>query len=121
MKSTLPLTALLLTPLAVQSDLRAFIRATVRDRPLREDVFQEVAMMLWRKFYRLDASRSFGAWARGRAARKIMEDRRESARLGAPSHPVPAPRPGPTRPGPPSKAIFWQSVLFLTIFLSGLS
>jgi DNA-directed RNA polymerase specialized sigma24 family protein len=53
MKHTLTLfTALLLTPLAVQSDLRAFIRATVRDRPLREDVFQEVAMMLWRKFYR---------------------------------------------------------------------
>ena len=67
--------------LAAQSDLRAFIGATVRDRALREDVFQEVAMVLWRTFDRFDASRSFGAWARGVAARKIMEDRRVRARL----------------------------------------
>lgn len=67
--------------LAAQSDLRAFIGATVRDRALREDVFQEVAMVLWRTFDRFDASRSFGAWARGVAARKIMEDCRVRARL----------------------------------------
>jgi len=67
--------------LAAQSDLRAFIGATVRDRALREDVFQEVAMVLWRSFDRYDASRSFGAWARGVAARKILEDRRVRARL----------------------------------------
>ena len=67
--------------LAAQSDLRAFIGATVRDRALRDDVFQEVAMGLWRTFERFDASRSFGAWARGVAARKIMEDRRVRAKL----------------------------------------
>lgn len=36
--------------LAVQSDLRAFIGAAVRDAATREDVFQEVAMILWKKF-----------------------------------------------------------------------
>lgn len=67
--------------LTAQNDLRAFIGAMVRDRTLREDVFQEVAMTLWRSFDRYDASRSFGAWARGIAARKIMEDRRVRAKL----------------------------------------
>ncbi len=67
--------------LAVQSDLRAFIGAMVRDPITREDVFQEVAMILWKSFDRYDPARSFGAWARGVAARKIMEDRRLRARL----------------------------------------
>lgn len=67
--------------LAAQNDLRAFIGAMVRERGLRDDVFQEVAMSLWRTFDRFDQSRSFGAWARGVAARKIMEDRRLRARL----------------------------------------
>jgi RNA polymerase sigma-70 factor (ECF subfamily) len=67
--------------LAAQADLRAFIGATVQDRVLREDVFQEVAMALWRSFDRYDSSRSFGAWARGVAVRKIMENRRVRSRL----------------------------------------
>ena len=67
--------------LAAQNDLRAFIGAMVRDRGLRDDVFQDVAMTLWRTFDRFDQRRSFGAWARGVAARKIMEDRRLRARL----------------------------------------
>ena len=67
--------------LATQSDLRAFIGAAVRDPAAREDVFQEVAMILWKKFDRYDPARSFGAWARGIAARKILEDRRLRSRL----------------------------------------
>ncbi len=67
--------------LAAQPDLRAFIGAMVRDPVAREDVFQEVAMILWKNFDRYDATRPFGAWARGVAARKVMEDRRLRARL----------------------------------------
>lgn len=67
--------------LAVQSDLRAFIGAAVRDAATREDVFQEVAMILWKKFELYDPARPFGAWARGIAIRKILEDRRLQGRL----------------------------------------
>ena len=67
--------------LEVQSDLRAFIGAMVRDPVTREDVFQEVSMVLWKSFAKYDPSRSFGAWARGVAARKILEDHRLRARL----------------------------------------
>ncbi|MDZ4286594.1 MAG: sigma-70 family RNA polymerase sigma factor [Prosthecobacter sp.] len=67
--------------LAAQPDVRAFIGAMVRDPVTREAVFQEVAMILWKKFSLYDPARSFGAWARGVAAHKIMEDRRLRARL----------------------------------------
>lgn len=67
--------------LAVQNDLRAFIGAAVRDPVTREDVFQEVAMILWKKFETYDPTRPFGAWARGVASRKILEDRRLRGKL----------------------------------------
>ncbi len=67
--------------LAAQSDLRAFIGAAVRDSATREDVFQEVAMILWKKFGLYDPARPFGAWARGIASRKILEDRRMQGKL----------------------------------------
>lgn len=67
--------------LAAQPDLRAFIGAMVRDPVTREDVFQEVSMILWKSFRYYDPNRSFGAWARGVAAKKIMEDRRLRAKL----------------------------------------
>ncbi len=67
--------------LAVQSDLRAYIGAAVRDAGTREDVFQEVAMILWKKFELYDPARPFGAWARGIATRKILEDRRLQGKL----------------------------------------
>jgi RNA polymerase sigma-70 factor (ECF subfamily) len=66
--------------LAVQSDLRAFIGAAIRDQTARDDVFQEVAMILWKKFELYDPTRPFGAWARGIALRKVMEDRRLRAK-----------------------------------------
>lgn len=67
--------------LEVQPDLRAFIGAMVRDPVTREDVFQEVSMVLWKSFAKYDPSRPFGAWARGIAARKILEDHRLRSRL----------------------------------------
>ncbi|HBA82677.1 MAG TPA: hypothetical protein DCZ95_01160 [Verrucomicrobia bacterium] len=56
-----------------QEDLRAFIGSLVRDRHARDDILQEVALVLWQKFEEYDAQRSFGAWARGIAANKIMQ------------------------------------------------
>jgi RNA polymerase sigma-70 factor (ECF subfamily) len=67
--------------LAAQPDLRAFIGAMIRDPAAREDVFQEVSMILWKNFTHYDPARPFGAWARGVAARKILEDKRLRARL----------------------------------------
>jgi RNA polymerase sigma-70 factor, ECF subfamily len=67
--------------LETQSDLRAFIGSVVRDPIAREDIFQEVSLVLWKSFSKYDPTRSFGAWARGIAIRKIMESRRQLARL----------------------------------------
>ncbi|MFN7561154.1 MAG: sigma-70 family RNA polymerase sigma factor [Prosthecobacter sp.] len=66
--------------LAVQGDLRAFLSAIVRDKPLEDDLFQDIALTLWTSFDKYDPTRSFGAWARGVAANKIKADRRIRAR-----------------------------------------
>jgi len=67
--------------LAHQGDLRAFIGALIRDAQTREDVFQGVALTLWESFDRYDRERSFGAWARGFAARKVLHEHRNNARF----------------------------------------
>ena len=37
-----------------QSEMRAFIGSLIRDRHAREDVFQEVSLILWRQFEEFD-------------------------------------------------------------------
>ena len=56
-----------------QESLRAFIGSLVRDHHTRDDILQEVALVLWKKFGEYDRARSFGGWARGIAANKIMQ------------------------------------------------
>ena len=56
-----------------QGEIRAFVGSLVRDRHAREDVVQEVSLILWRQFADYDAIRSFGAWARGIAANKVLQ------------------------------------------------
>ncbi|MBP7275621.1 MAG: sigma-70 family RNA polymerase sigma factor [Kiritimatiellae bacterium] len=56
-----------------QDDMRAVIGSFIRDRSAAEDVFQEMALTLWKKFDEFDATRSFGAWARGIAVRKVLQ------------------------------------------------
>lgn len=56
-----------------QRELRAVIGSMVRDRVACDDIFQEVALVLWRKFDQYDETRPFGAWARGIAVKKIMQ------------------------------------------------
>lgn len=59
--------------LAQETDLRAFVGSIIRDPHLREDVFQDVAVILWKKFAQYDPARPFGAWARGIAANRIKQ------------------------------------------------
>jgi RNA polymerase sigma-70 factor, ECF subfamily len=64
-----------------EGDVRAFIGSMVLDQHVRDDVFQEVAMTLWRKFDAYDPRYSFGAWARGIAAHKILQEREKNSRF----------------------------------------
>lgn len=63
-----------------EADLRAFIGSLVLDPHQRDDVFQEVALALWRQIEAYDASRPFGAWARGVAANKVLQLHDRNAR-----------------------------------------
>jgi RNA polymerase sigma-70 factor (ECF subfamily) len=61
--------------------LRAFIGTLVRDPHIREDVFQNVSVALWRSFDRYDPERPFGPWALGVAARQVLKSQREDRRF----------------------------------------
>ena len=67
--------------LSYESDIRAFIGSVVLDHHMRQDIFQDVAMSLWQKFEEFDQTRSFGAWARGIAAHKILQSRHQNRRF----------------------------------------
>lgn len=58
-----------------QDDLRAFVASLVRSAHDRDDVFQETVLTLWDKFSEYDRQHSFGAWARGIAANKVLQHR----------------------------------------------
>lgn len=70
-----------------QEDIRAVIGSMVRDRNAREDVFQEVALVLWKKFDEFDGVHSFGAWARGIAVRKVLQSFDRARRTPQPMDP----------------------------------
>ncbi len=70
-----------------QDDIRAVIASMVRDRTACDDIFQEVALVLWRKFGEFDATRSFGAWARGIAVRKVLQSFDKTRRTPVPFAP----------------------------------
>lgn len=65
-----------------QADLRAFVGSMLRSQAARDDVVQETALILWREFARYDRSRSFGAWARGIAANKVLQRLSQDGRHG---------------------------------------
>ncbi len=70
-----------------QNDIRAVIGSMVRDPSAADDVFQEVALVLWKKFDEFDASRSFGAWARGIAVRQVWQSFERQRRTPVPFAP----------------------------------
>lgn len=58
-----------------QADLRAFVLSVVRDWNRTDDIIQEVSLVLWQRIGDYDPTYSFGAWARGIAAKKILQER----------------------------------------------
>jgi RNA polymerase sigma-70 factor, ECF subfamily len=64
-----------------EGNLRAFVAAVVKNCEDREDVFQETVLVLWQKHDEYDGSRPFGAWARGIAAKKVLQYRTKSGRI----------------------------------------
>jgi RNA polymerase sigma-70 factor (ECF subfamily) len=73
--------------LRYQGEVKAFIGSVVRDRHARDDLFQEVALVLWEKFGTYQPGRSFGAWARGIAAKKVLQRWEKIGRLPLPFAP----------------------------------
>jgi RNA polymerase sigma-70 factor (ECF subfamily) len=73
--------------LKYEPDLRAFIGALVRNRQDAEDVYQETALVLWRKYEEYDPRRPFAAWAKGVAANKVLQCRTKSGRVPTPFAP----------------------------------
>jgi RNA polymerase sigma-70 factor (ECF subfamily) len=73
--------------LRYEAELKAFIGALVRDRHARDDLFQEVALILWEKFPGYDRTRSFGAWGRGIAANKMLQRWEKTGRVPTPLSP----------------------------------
>jgi RNA polymerase sigma-70 factor, ECF subfamily len=63
-----------------QSTVACFVHTSIRDRGQAEDLLQEIAMTLLRKFAEYDPSKAFLPWAMGVAKFAILGSRRDSAR-----------------------------------------
>jgi RNA polymerase sigma-70 factor (ECF subfamily) len=70
-----------------QGEIRAFVRALVRNRHDAEDICQNIALVLWKKFDQYDSTRPFAAWARGVAAIEVQLIRGQSHRVPTPFSP----------------------------------
>jgi len=60
--------------------LMAFIRATIRDAALADDIFQETLLTAWRRLPDYDKSRPFGPWLRGIAGNVVLASHRQQKR-----------------------------------------
>ena len=63
-----------------ESTLRGLIAGAVAGREERADVFQEVVVVLWRRYERYDRGRPFLPWAVGVATRRLKEEYRKMRR-----------------------------------------
>lgn len=63
-----------------QSTVACFVHTSIRDRGQAEDLLQEIAMTLLRKFSDYDPSKAFLPWAMGVAKFAILGSRRDCAR-----------------------------------------
>lgn len=63
-----------------QSTVACFVHTSIRDRGQAEDLLQEIAMTLLRKFADYDPSKPFLPWAIGVAKLAILGSRRDYAR-----------------------------------------
>ena len=66
--------------LPAQTTLRGYLLAATGDGSVADDLFQNVATVLWRKFGEYDRSRSFAAWAVGIARLEVLKRRQTLAR-----------------------------------------
>ena len=66
--------------LAQEHEIRAMVWAMIFTISDREDVFQNIAVVLWNKFDRFDRERPFLPWARGVAIREIRKHRKKDVR-----------------------------------------
>lgn len=66
--------------LPMQTSLRGYLLAVLREPTATDDLFQEVALVLWQKFGEFDPARSFSGWAFGVAKIQILRRRRAFAR-----------------------------------------
>src|SRR6185295_5366658 len=64
----------------VQSSLYAYLRTQISSRSDTEDVFQNVALVLWEKFGEFEPGTDFLAWAFQIARFKVLQYYREDAR-----------------------------------------
>lgn len=63
-----------------EAALRGYIASILARKSDREDVFQEVAMVLWRNFDHYDSTRPFIPWALGITVRKLKEEWKKQSR-----------------------------------------
>lgn len=63
-----------------QSTVACFVHTSIRDRGQAEDLLQEIAMTLLRKFADYDSSKAFLPWAMGVAKFAILGSKRDYAR-----------------------------------------
>ncbi len=63
-----------------ESRLRAFMVGALASPEDRADLFQDVVLILWRKFDHYDSSRPFLPWAMGVAVRRLKEEYRRASR-----------------------------------------
>lgn len=66
--------------LPAQTTLRGYLLASTGDGAVTDDLFQNVATVLWRKFGEYDRSRSFTTWAIGIARLEALKRRQTLAR-----------------------------------------
>jgi RNA polymerase sigma-70 factor, ECF subfamily len=63
-----------------QPIVAGYLRALVRDRAIAEDLLQETAVDLMRRFAEYDPGRPFNAWALGCAKMHVLSWRRDESR-----------------------------------------
>lgn len=66
--------------LKVQSALRGYVLAAIRDPNEMDDIIQEIATRMWERFGDYDESRPFAAWAMGFARLQILKRKQRLAR-----------------------------------------
>ena len=66
-----------------QRQLYLFILFLLPNATDAQDVLQETSLVLWEKFAEYDTERSFFAWARGIAHRKVLKHRERKGRQAA--------------------------------------